>query len=505
MKFHILTLFPDMVMQGLDTSILGRAKKEGKINIQAVNIRDYTQDKHGKVDDYPYGGGAGMLIQAQPVFDAWRAVTEAALENPAPKKIRTLYMTPQGRPFTQALAKELALEEELIFLCGHYEGIDERVLEEIVTDYVSLGDFVLTGGELPAMVMIDAIARLVPEVLHNEESSETESFYNDLLEYPQYSRPPIWHEKEVPKVLFCGDHKKIQAWRLEQSVLRTKKARPDLYEKYAAKMALVEKLSKKKRLYMHMIEALLQDQANICFDEGEYVALYMPSCKLGLVSGPIEEGDFDPERALAMLYALPKDIAAFVSTCEALNYLLQEKYAMAGIMACTQAVYTNKVPLPVKLCRKLQALQTAQEASEQAQQTTQASEQAPFAARQELQILPLEEKDLSYAVSHYDHGDEAYLRKQQSGGKLYGLYKDRTCLGFIGIHEDGSMGMLYVDAAYRGLGLAMALESFLINTQLKKGRTPYCHIINGNDASLQLQKKLGLYLSTTPIWWIYHT
>lgn len=229
LKFHILTLFPDMVLQGLHASILGRAAARGDIVIEAVNIRDYTTDKHGKVDDYTYGGGAGMLLQAQPVYDAWRSVVDRIGQD---KKCRVIYVTPQGRTFHQETAKELSKEEELIFLCGHYEGIDERVLEEIVTDEISLGDYVLTGGELAAMVMVDAIARLVPGVLHNDESAQTESFSDGLLEYPQYSRPEIWHEKRVPEVLLSGDHAKVDAWRLEQALLRTKERRPDLYEKY---------------------------------------------------------------------------------------------------------------------------------------------------------------------------------------------------------------------------------------------------------------------------------
>ncbi|MDE6320020.1 MAG: tRNA (guanosine(37)-N1)-methyltransferase TrmD, partial [Lachnospiraceae bacterium] len=165
LKFHILTLFPDMVRQGLHTSILGRAAARGDIAIEAVNIRDYTTDKHGKVDDYTYGGGAGMLMQAQPVYDAWKFVVDRIGQE---KKCRVIYVTPQGRTFHQEIARELAGEEELIFLCGHYEGIDERVLEEIVTDEIFRGDYVLTGGELAAMVMVDAIARLVPGVLHND-------------------------------------------------------------------------------------------------------------------------------------------------------------------------------------------------------------------------------------------------------------------------------------------------------------------------------------------------
>lgn len=242
-NFHILTLFPEMVMQGLHTSILGRAAERGYISMEAVNIRDYTHDKHGKVDDYTYGGGAGMLMQAQPVYDAWQAVADQiasrqrsgssadACSMPA-KRTRVIYVTPQGKTFHQKMAQEMAQEEDLIFLCGHYEGIDERVLEEIVTDEVSIGDYVLTGGELPAMVMIDAIARLAPGVLHNEDSAVTESFHDSLLEYPQYSRPEVWHGRRVPAILLSGDHARVDAWRLEQSIERTRQRRPDLYEKY---------------------------------------------------------------------------------------------------------------------------------------------------------------------------------------------------------------------------------------------------------------------------------
>lgn len=247
MHFHILTLFPEMVMQGLNTSITGRAAERGYISIEAVNIRDYTADKHGKVDDYTYGGGAGMLMQAQPVYDTYMAVLgqievrrkkegkapyAGEMGNDARRKPRVIYVTPQGRTFHQKMAQEFAKEEDLIFLCGHYEGIDERVLEEIVTDEISIGDYVLTGGELPAMVMADAIARLVPGVLHNVDSAVTESFYGGLLEYPQYSRPEVWHDKRVPPILLSGDHAKVDAWRLEQSIQRTRERRPDLYQAY---------------------------------------------------------------------------------------------------------------------------------------------------------------------------------------------------------------------------------------------------------------------------------
>lgn len=226
MKFYILTLFPEMVANGLNTSIIGRAAEAGLLQIEAVNIRDYSANKHRKVDDYPYGGGAGMLMQAQPVYDAWRSVVERS-----GKKPRCVYVTPQGRTFTQQDAKEFAKEEEMILLCGHYEGIDERVLEEIVTDYMSIGDYVLTGGELPAMVMVDAVSRMVPGVLGNEESGSFESFEGNLLEYPQYSRPEEWNGRRVPPVLLSGHHKNIEQWRRQQSILLTGRRRPDLLEK----------------------------------------------------------------------------------------------------------------------------------------------------------------------------------------------------------------------------------------------------------------------------------
>lgn len=225
MNYYILTLFPDMVMDGLNTSIIGRAKEKGLLSIEAVNIRDFTQNKHNRVDDYPYGGGAGMVMQAQPVYDAYRHIEEKI-----GKKPRVVYMTPQGKTFHQGMAEEFAKEEELVFLCGHYEGIDERVLEEIVTDYVSIGDYVLTGGELPAMVMIDAISRLLDDVLHNDTSAEFETFHDNLLEYPQYSRPETWNGKKVPEVLLSGHHANIEKWRREQSIMRTVEWRPDLME-----------------------------------------------------------------------------------------------------------------------------------------------------------------------------------------------------------------------------------------------------------------------------------
>ena len=227
MIYYVMTLFPEMIEQGMNTSIMGRAMEKGLIELRTKNIRDYTLDKHNKVDDYPYGGGAGMVMEAEPVYRCYEEICSEVGYRPA-----VIYLTPQGPTFTQKLAQGFSSEETLVFLCGHYEGIDERVLEEIVTDYVSIGDYVLTGGELPAMVMMDAIARLVPGVLNNETSAETESFSNGLLEYPQYTRPPEILGRKVPDVLLSGHHEKIEKWRQEQSELRTEERRPDLYESW---------------------------------------------------------------------------------------------------------------------------------------------------------------------------------------------------------------------------------------------------------------------------------
>ena len=261
MNYHVLTLFPEMIEAAFLTSITKRAADRGLLTLDAVNIRDYAEERRkGRVDDYSYGGGAGMIMQAEPVYRACEAVlerirlrrgqselppektggTDAAARtvpqqsvdeknSESEKPARIIYMSPAGRVFDQAFAKELAEEEDLIFLCGHYEGIDQRVLDEIVTDEISIGDYVLTGGELPALVCMDAIARLVDGVLSNEDSAMTESFMGDgLLEYPQYSRPEEWHGRKVPPILLSGDHGAVERWRREQSLLRTSERRPDL-------------------------------------------------------------------------------------------------------------------------------------------------------------------------------------------------------------------------------------------------------------------------------------
>lgn len=237
MNFYVLTLFPEMIESGMGASIIGRAAAKGLLSVEAINIRDYTLRRHGQVDDYPYGGGAGMVMQAEPIVRACEA-----LEERLGKKPRVIYLTPQGQIFSQKIAKELVKEDDLVFLCGHYEGVDERALEMVATDYLSAGDYVLTGGELPAMMMIDCIARLIPGVLNNDASAEFESFHDNLLEYPQYSRPEEFRGKRVPEILLSGHHANIEKWRREQSIRRTLERRPELLEN--------AELSKKEREFL---------------------------------------------------------------------------------------------------------------------------------------------------------------------------------------------------------------------------------------------------------------
>ena len=246
MKFFVLTLFPEMVMQGLNTSIIGRAIQKGLLSIEAVNIRDYTLDKHKKVDDYPYGGGAGMVMQAQPIYDAWKSVVDRVEGS-----VRTIYLTPQGKTFVQNDAKELAKEENLILLCGHYEGVDERVLEALVDEQISMGDYVLTGGELPALALVDCVSRLVPGVLSDEECFTEESHFSGLLEYPQYTRPAVWEGREVPEILLSGHHANIEKWRHRQALERTLRRRPDMLAQAVLSMAdraYLEELQEDMRL-----------------------------------------------------------------------------------------------------------------------------------------------------------------------------------------------------------------------------------------------------------------
>ena len=235
MKIDIATLFPEMMETILSESIVGRARKKGAIEIHCHQIRDYTKDKHRRVDDIPYGGGMGMVMQADPINNCYNAITEQLGTKP-----HTIYMTPKGSVFNQKKAIELSKLDNILILCGHYEGVDQRILDKIVDEEISVGDYVLTGGELPAAVLTDAVARMCDGVLSSSECFEDESHYNGLLEYPQYTRPEIWEGEAVPPVLLSGHHKNIADWRLEQSVRITKEKRPDMYEAYIRKNSLLK-------------------------------------------------------------------------------------------------------------------------------------------------------------------------------------------------------------------------------------------------------------------------
>lgn len=244
MIINIMTLFPDMFEGPLGSSIIQRARENKIINLECINIRDYADNKHKKVDDYPYGGGPGMVMTPQPIFDCYDSIVNK-LDIDGNSKPRVIYLSPKGKTFNQQMAIELSKENALIMICGHYEGIDQRVIDEIVTDEISIGDYVLTGGEIPAMVIIDAIARLIPGVLSHNQSFEDESFYSGLLEYPQYTRPRQFRGLTVPDVLASGDHKKIEAWRKHKSLELTIERRPDLLEDTKLSKKDLEFLSKK--------------------------------------------------------------------------------------------------------------------------------------------------------------------------------------------------------------------------------------------------------------------
>lgn len=226
MRFDVLTLFPDMLEAVLGDSIIGRARDKGIIELNFINIRDFSKNKHRKTDAYPYSGGGGMIMTPQPIYDAYMSIAENLDYKPL-----VVYLSPQGRLFNQKIVKELSEVSHIVLLCGHYEGVDQRVLDEIVDMEISLGDFVLTGGEIPAMAVIDAVSRLVPGVLASDSSYENESHFNGLLEYPQYTRPEEFMGRKVPEILISGHHAKIEEWKRQQSLLVTRKKRPDLLEK----------------------------------------------------------------------------------------------------------------------------------------------------------------------------------------------------------------------------------------------------------------------------------
>lgn len=486
MHFHILTLFPEMVLSGLNTSILGRACEKGLLSIEAVNIRDYTQDRHKKVDDYPYGGGAGMLMQAQPVYDACQSI---AAKKEGSRPARVIYVTPQGKVFHQDMARELAQEEDIIFLCGHYEGIDERVLEEIVTDYVSIGDYVLTGGELPAMVMIDAISRMVPGVLKNEESGEFESFHENLLEYPQYTRPEVWRGKKVPEVLLSGDHAKVDQWRQERSIERTQRVRPDLYEKYDLPGRALSYLKRDKLQHMDMIEDIRRKLGDVLCVREDGVLIRDRASGVYMVTAANKDAG---ERLLSL--AEPD---AEVFTCHQmfLAESISARFGKKNVSVCWQMAYTKKQPFE-------------QDWPFEIRQLDESFTEAVYARYHELHTREEIERFLRAgaiygAFIQENLGETASCaRAGDVDAAAESVVRSEVFAGFVGTHEEGGMGMLEVFPAYRRRGIAEALEKFLINRTLEKGYTPYCQVFTDNEASIRLQEKLGLRRCRKEIYWI---
>ena len=502
MRFHILTLFPEMVMQGLMTSITGRAVKQNKIAIEATNIRDYTLDKHAKVDDYPYGGGAGMLMQAQPVYDAYRSVADRL---PDGAKKRVIYVTPQGTPFTQQMAQDFAGSDDLILLCGHYEGIDERVLEEIVTDYVSIGDYVLTGGELASMVIVDAVARLVPEVLNNDQSAETESFHGNLLEYPQYSRPEVWHDKKVPQVLLSGNQKKINEWRLEQSVIRTQERRPDLYAKYEELQECKNWMMRQKLLHIDMIELINRGRARIVYHDADEILLRdmisgiyfhtrmaevprieepsnVQACDLGEdVNRPDELQNWDTAE-WKLLQEISKDerIECIAIHQREMVPFMEKYFHLKTDMECIQGAYTRREKLPVR------GLYGPDGRGENG-----------------FSIRTLTEEFIPFVAEHYSEiGSPEYVTERILHGAVYGAFYEEKIVGFIADHEEGSIGMLYVLPEYRKRHVAMALETYCMNLAVERGEIPYGQVVLGNEASIRLQEKMGICFAKGTVVWM---
>jgi len=477
MNFHVLTLFPEMVENGLKTSITGRAVESGKISIEAVNIRDFSTDKHKKVDDYPYGGGAGMLMQAQPVYDAYQSVTEKIPEG---NRKRVVYVTPQGYTFNQRMAEKLAKNDDLIFLCGHYEGIDERVLEEIVTDYVSIGDYVLTGGELAAMVMIDSISRLVPGVLHNDTSAETESFQGYLLEHPQYTRPEEWHEKLVPEVLLSGDQKKINDWKLVEAKKRTMERRPDLFEKYFELNECKEKLMLNKKLHMDMIEMINRGRAVLVAKSANDFLLQ--DTETGYFHHSGENTEF--------FMGLPREVRLAIKKIilhqEEMLAPVQKLLNLENALICYQAVYTPREKLPISGLYRGDGQPT----------------------EQGLVIRPLTMEYADIVQKEYNHAeyqkvkDNSYIKDRIKKGCMYGAFLNDELAGFIGIHNDDSIGMLRVFEQYRGRHIGRVMQTFIINKMLEQGNIPYGQFLIGDEGSEKLQKSLGMYMSKTPVIWV---
>ena len=443
-----------------------------------------------------------MLMQAQPVYDAYQSIADKIPEG---AKKRVVYVTPQGTPFTQQMAKEFAKSDDLILLCGHYEGIDERVLEEIVTDYVSIGDYVLTGGELASMVIVDAVARMVPDVLNNDQSAETESFHGNLLEYPQYSRPEVWHDKKVPQVLLSGNQKKINEWRLEQSVIRTQERRPDLYAKYEELQECKKCMMRQKLLHIDMIELINRGRARIVYHDADEILLRdmisgiyfhtrmaevprieepsnVQACDLGEdVNRPDELQNWDTAE-WKLLQEISKDerIECIAIHQREMVPFMEKYFHLKTDMECIQGAYTRREKLPVR------GLYGPDGRGENG-----------------FSIRTLTEEFIPFVAEHYSEiGSPEYVTERILHGAVYGAFYEEKIVGFIADHEEGSIGMLYVLPEYRKRHVAMALETYCMNLAVERGEIPYGQVVLGNEASIHLQEKMGICFAKGTVVWM---
>ena len=439
---------------------------------------------------------------AQPVYDAYQSVADRIPEG---AKKRVVYVTPQGTPFTQQMAQDFAACDDLILLCGHYEGIDERVLEEVVTDYVSIGDYVLTGGELASMVIVDAVARLVPDVLNNDQSAETESFHGNLLEYPQYSRPEVWHDKKVPQVLLSGNQKKINEWRLEQSVIRTQERRPDLYAKYEELQECKKCMMCQKLLHIDMIELINRGRARIVYHDADEILLR------DMISGiyfhtrmaevpRIEEPSNVQARDLGedanrpdelqnwdtaewkLLQEISKDerIECIAIHQREMVPFMEKYFHLKTDMECLQGAYTRREKLPVR------GLYGPDGRGENG-----------------FSIRTLTEEFIPFVAEHYSEiGSPEYVTERILHGAVYGAFYEEKIVGFIADHEEGSIGMLYVLPEYRKRHVAMALETYCMNLAVERGEIPYGQVVLGNEASIRLQEKMGICFAKGTVVWM---
>jgi tRNA (guanine-N1)-methyltransferase len=324
-NFHVLTLFPEIIYGGLNHSILKRAIDKNIININCINIRDFSNDKNKRVDDYPYGGGYGMLMQAQPIYDAYKSIK---------KNCRVIYLSPQGKIFNQKTAYKLSMENDIILLCGHYEGIDQRIIDEIVTDEISVGDYILTGGEIPAMILIDSIARLIPNVLGKTESFCNESFENNLLEYPQYTRPEIFNGRTVPEILLSGNHNEIKKWRLKQSFINTVVKRPDLLKMEDDKMNAI---FTRRSIRKYKNEPISDEQLEILLKAGMSAPSAMNSQNWEFVIVR-DKNHLSKLSTLNPYHQMLKDSALAIVVCGNTSKILGDEYWIQNCSAATQNI-----------------------------------------------------------------------------------------------------------------------------------------------------------------------